>query len=132
MNGSSTIARRSVGNCGMSLRLLLGAAILTMAGLAQAGAHLVGSVPADNSVLAHAPSTISLNFSEPIRITGLSLQRGGAKQPTRIEVSAKAPANELEIPVTQLGPGGYTLNWRGIGADNQEVSGAVHFTISGK
>ncbi len=115
----------------VSLRVLPGAAMLAIAGLALADGHLAGSVPADNSVLAHAPSKISLDFSEPIRITGLSLQRGGDK-PKRIEISAKAPANELDIPVTQLGPGVYTLNWQGIGADNREVSGAVHFTISGK
>lgn len=119
-------------NSHMSFRVLLGAAMLTMAGLAQANAHLARSVPPDNSVLAHAPSKISLSFSEPIRITGLSLQRAGDKEPKRIEASATAPANALDIPVTQLGPGVYTLNWRGIGADNREVSGAVHFTISGK
>lgn len=110
---------------------LLGTALLTMTGLAQANAHLMSSVPADNSVLAHAPSQISLNFSEPIRITALSLQRQGGK-PQAIEVSARAPANELDIPVTQLGPGVYMLSWRGIGADNHETSGTVHFTISGK
>lgn len=132
MNSPSMIALRSVGNCSMSLRVLLGAAMLTMLGLAQADAHLARSVPADNSVLAHAPSKISLSFSEPIRITELSLQRGGDKELKRIEVSAKTPANALDIPVTQLGPGAYTLNWSGIGADNREVSGALHFTISGK
>jgi copper resistance protein C len=110
---------------------LPGALMLAIAGLARADAHLISSVPADNSVFAHAPSQISLNFSGPIRITALSLQREHDK-PTPIEVSAKAPANELDIPVTQLGPGAYTLNWRGIGADNHEASGTVHFTISGK
>jgi len=112
--------------------LLLGAATLTMAGFAHADAHLASSVPADNSVISHAPSQISLNFSAPIRITALSLQRHGEKEPKRIEVSAEAPANEIDIPVTQLGPGAYTLNWRGIGGDNHEASGTVRFTISGK
>jgi methionine-rich copper-binding protein CopC len=112
--------------------LLFCAATLTMAALAHADVHLASSVPADNSVIAYAPSQIELNFSAPIRITALSLQRKGEKEPTRIEVSAKAPANELDIPVTQLGPGAYTLNWRGIGRDNHEAAGTVHFTISGK
>jgi len=116
----------------MKLRtFLLSTGMLAVAGVAQADAHLTRSVPADNSVMAHAPSQISLSFSEPIRITSLTLQRDGDK-PTRIEVSAKAPANELDIPVTQLGLGAYTLNWNGVGADNHESSGTVHFTISGK
>src|SRR5262245_35999617 len=44
----------------MKLRVLLpGAVMLTIAGLARADAHLISSVPADNSVFAHAPSQIS-------------------------------------------------------------------------
>jgi methionine-rich copper-binding protein CopC len=111
---------------------MLAAALLALSGIAQAHTHLTKAVPADNSVLARPPSKITLYFSEPSRITAVTLQKDGDKEPRRVEALPKEPSDALGIPIVPLDPGKYALNWRAIGADNHVMSGTLHFTISGK
>lgn len=112
--------------------LTIGAAMLALTGIAQAHTHLQMAMPADNSVLASPPSQIMLHFSEATRLTALSIQKDGDKEPKSVSPLPKESATALSVPVAALAPGKYVVNWRVVGDDNHVMSGALHFTVTGK
>ena len=112
--------------------LILAGALVVLAGAAQAHTHLESATPADNAVLASAPSQVTLRFSEPTRLTALTIQKEGEKEPHRLQSLPKEQAKELNAPLAPLGAGKYTLNWRAIGADNHVMSGELHFSVAAK
>ncbi|MGH8239609.1 MAG: copper resistance CopC family protein, partial [Steroidobacteraceae bacterium] len=117
----------------MKVRLFaIASAVSAFAGLAQAHTHLESAMPADNSVLTSAPSQIMLHFSEPTRLTALTVQKDGEKEHKHIDALPKDASDALAIPVAPLAPGKYLVNWRVVGDDNHVMSGALHFTITGK
>jgi methionine-rich copper-binding protein CopC len=116
----------------MKFRSLVLASMLALASIAQAHTHLESATPADNSVLASPPQQIMLNFSEPTRLTALTLQKEGDEEPNRIEPLPSQSSDALRVPVPRLAPGKYVVKWRVIGDDNHVMSGSLHFTITGR
>jgi methionine-rich copper-binding protein CopC len=112
--------------------LTIGATLLALTGIVQAHTHLKMAMPADNSVLTSPPSQIMLHFSEATRLTALSIQKEGDKEPKIISPLPKESSAALSVPVAPLAPGKYVVNWRVVGADNHVMSGALHFTVTGK
>jgi methionine-rich copper-binding protein CopC len=112
--------------------LTLGAMMLALTGIAQAHTHLEMAMPADNSVLASPPSQIMLHFSEPTKLTALSIQKDADKEPKSISPLPKEASAALSVPVAALEPGKYVVNWRVVGNDSHVMSGALHFTVTGK
>ncbi|HKT71778.1 MAG TPA: copper resistance CopC family protein [Steroidobacteraceae bacterium] len=111
------------------VRTCAGLLLLTYAALAVAHAHLEQATPADGSVLSHAPSSLVLRFSEPVRVTALWLQKdAGAKQKVASLPSASAP--EITVPLPALSPGEYVVTWRVLSADGHVMPGSLHFTLS--
>lgn len=108
---------------------VLGAALL--AGPAFAHTHLKFAVPADGSTVESAPKQFVLAFTEPSRITMLSIQKEGAAEQKIAALPAAAVA-EAKIPAPKLEDGRYVLNYRVVGADGHVMSGKVNFTIGGK
>jgi copper resistance protein C len=108
------------------------AALAVLAGVAQAHTHLESATPADNAVLTSTPSQVTLRFSEPSRLTALTIQKEGEKEPHRIQALPKQLSKELSAPLTPLGAGKYTLDWRALGADNHVMSGKLRFTVAVK
>lgn len=106
--------------------------MLFLFGAAQAHTHLESSMPADQAVLTSVPTEIMLHFSEPTRVTALSIQKEGEKQQTAVSVLPKQASAAVSVPLEVGGPGKYKVMWRAIGADNHVMSGAVRFTVSGK
>jgi len=96
------------------------------AATAHAHAHLTSSDPGEGSS-GKSPGQIVLTFSEPARLTALSLQRKDAE--TRKLTLPTTTAARLTIPLSNLAPGSYTLEWRALGGDGHITSGAVHFTV---
>jgi len=117
----------------MKFRVLAAAsALFAVAGTVQAHTHLVSATPADNSVLASSPTQFMLHFSEPTRLTALTIQKDGDKEGKHIEGLPKDPSDALSIPVAPLAPGRYVVGWRAVGDDNHLMSGTLHFTITAK
>jgi methionine-rich copper-binding protein CopC len=112
--------------------LMLAGALVAMAGAAQAHTHLESATPADNAVLASAPPKVTLRFSEPARLTALTIQKEGEEASERIQGLPKEPSKELSAPLAPLGAGKYTLDWRALGADNHVMSGKLRFTVAAK
>src|SRR5688572_23680185 len=98
--------------------LMVAGALALLAGMAQAHTHLESATPADNAVLASAPSKVTLRFSEPSRLTALTIHKEGEKEPQRVQGLPKEPSKELSAPLAPLAAGKYTLDWRALGTDN--------------
>lgn len=112
--------------------LMLSAALLALSGTVEAHTHLKKSTPAENSVVATAPSQLALHFSEPTRLTAVSIQKDGDKESMHISALPAKASEDVSVPLEPLDPGKYTVTWRAIGDDNHVMSGALHFTVSGK
>jgi copper resistance protein C len=108
------------------------AAFLFCFSAAQAHTHLASSTPAEGAVLASAPKEIMLHFSEATRLTAVTIQKEGDKAQKTISALPKAATDHVTLPVEQLAPGKYNVEWRAVGADNHVMKGQLHFTVEGK
>ena len=109
---------------GFAIGLVLAALPLTL----WAHAQLVAASPANDAVLTQAPQNFKLQFSEPARLTALSLQKDN-EEPHRIGPLSSAPSALWVIAAPTLAPGGYTLNYRVLSDDSHIVSGSIKFRI---
>jgi len=103
----------------------------TLVGVPVALAHAVleSTDPVDGAVLAVAPATVSLVFSEPVApvASGTSLiDDGGATVSTTTSVRDRTVL--VALP-DQLADGTYVLSWRVISVDGHPVSGASTFVV---
>jgi methionine-rich copper-binding protein CopC len=120
----------NLGRLGGALALA-GLALFATAVPATAHTELQSSDPAEGATVATAPTSIKLTFGEavtvpkdPIQVTGPD----GAKW-TVGTVTLTGPV--VSAPVQATGPAGaYTVNYKVIADDGDEVTGAVHFTLS--
>ena len=97
---------------------------------AAAHAHLQQAQPADGSTVGSAPSEFTLQFSEPARLTALSVQKSGQSQAQPITPLPPAASARIVVPAPHLAPGVYELHYRVISADSHVMAGSVHFTIA--
>lgn len=113
-------------------RLIVGGlAAALLAGQAFAHTHLKFAVPADGSTVESAPTEFVLAFTEPSRVTALSIQKEGAPE-QKVAALPTAAAPEARILAPKLEEGRYVLNYRVVGADGHVMSGKVTFTVGGK
>jgi methionine-rich copper-binding protein CopC len=106
-------------------------AFASMATPALAHTHLNSTVPAHGSTVAAAPAEFVLNFSEPARLTALSIQKEGGVEQKIAALPASATAT-ARVVAPKLENGRYTLNYRVVGADGHVMNGKVTFTVGGK
>ncbi|MCM2479064.1 copper resistance CopC family protein [Serpentinimonas maccroryi] len=107
----------------LALHLLLAAPLLL------AHAQPEGSLPAHGSTVSGSPNRIAVWFDHPMRLTlfEVSGPRGvvpltqgpGRDALTRFETSPAAP----------LGPGRYTVRWRGLAADGHVMADEIYFNV---
>jgi copper resistance protein C len=109
--------------------LLLGAALLTCATVADAHAHLRGSMPADASTLSASPPSLELNFSEAALVTAASIQEAGGI-PRKLGPLPTRAAERVSLTLPALEPGAYVVSWRVLSADGHIMPGKIHFTIA--
>jgi methionine-rich copper-binding protein CopC len=98
----------------MYLNKLLSTALLALAltATAQTHTHLEKAMPANNAVLAESPRELMLHFSEATRLTALSIQKEGEKQPQALGSLPKEPSKVMTVPLSPLSAGKYTVSWR--------------------
>jgi copper resistance protein C len=104
--------------------------VLLFCGTAQAHTHLEGSTPADQATLASPPAEIELHFSEVTRLTALTIQKEGEKEPKSVDSLPKTASAHVKVPLAPLAPGKYSVNWRAVGGDNHVMSGKLSFTVA--
>jgi copper resistance protein C len=113
----------------MTRLILSSVAALVFSAAVAAHAHLQKSTPADKSVISAAPTTLALTFSLPVRLTAVTIQKGGGKSESLAPLPEK-PAASASIAVPKLTPGDYVVSWRAVSDDNHVMSGNVTFTLS--
>jgi copper transport protein len=119
---------------GVVLALLGGAlTVLVTAGPASAHASLVDTHPAAGSVLAHAPATVRLTFTEPVQVTAGAV---GITGPDGHPVDGLDPAADPDDGSTlvahlprPLPEGTYAVAWRVISLDGHPVTGSFAFAV---
>ena len=106
--------------------------ILALAGsagqIALAHTELSESVPADRAMLESAPEAVALNFSEPVRLTALTVQLDGAAKQSLGPLPADA-AEHFSVAVMALEDGHYTVSWRALSEDTHVMTGDFMFMV---
>jgi methionine-rich copper-binding protein CopC len=102
--------------------------LMSMSALTYAHTHLVKAVPPDGSTVSAPPAKFVLTFTEPARLTALSLQKD-AEPAKKLGPLPEARAAEISIPAPQMAAGKYILSWRAVGDDGHVVPGKVTFTV---
>ncbi|MFC9325877.1 FixH family protein [Kitasatospora sp. NPDC057015] len=123
--------RRLTGLLGILGALL--ALMIAGAGPASAHATLESTDPAQNSVLATAPGSVTLTFSESVSLSGDSvrvLDPAGKPVDTGNPGHADGHQNTARVGLTGgLGNGTYTVAWRAVSDDSHPVGGAFTFSV---
>lgn len=105
--------------------VVVGCAML--AGQCFAHATLIGSEPAEDSIVATAPGTVRLSFNEPVTPLAFKLFDPTGES---IDVTPTAQDSDLavELPAAR-GEGTYALSWRVASADGHPIGGTATFSI---
>jgi copper transport protein len=112
-----------------TLRLLAMTLAAFAAQSALAHTELTATVPADRATLAAVPEKLELSFSEPVRLTALTIQQGdAAKQSLGPLPSGNSRTFAVALP-TGLGEGHYAVTWRALSEDTHVVSGEFMFAV---
>ena len=106
-------------------------ALLVLAAPASAHAQLVSTQPASGAVLPSSPSSVSVRFDEAVgvRSDGLQLRDAAGKRVDHGGLRKVDAGRTIELPISDLQPGGYVLTWRVVSADGHPVGGGVTWRI---
>ena len=88
---------------------------------------LVSSNPAAGSTIGEPVEALELHFNPPARLNEVSVSGPGGVMPTMVH--AVGEASDYSIPLSGLGPGAYTVNWRAT-AQQREYFGSFEFAVS--
>jgi copper transport protein len=103
------------------------AALLFASSLA-AHSELTSSMPADKASVATAPKEVMLHFSEPVRLTSVSVTGSGG---TRQDLSGLPGerAKDFTVATPGLGDGQYEVTWRALSGDSHVMTGTFSFSV---
>lgn len=96
--------------------------------LAHAHTQLSSSIPANEAVVETAPEEVVLSFSEPVRLTAVSLE--SVDMSHSLEVDAAEPAEEFTVALPALMAGKHVIQWRVLSQDTHVMTGEIQFTVS--
>lgn len=91
-----------------------------------ASSILAGSTPAAGSVVATSVNELVLRFSPPARLAQVAVTGPDGTMPMMITPVGETGTYELPLP--DLDPGSYTVEWRATAAGN-EYQGSFNFTV---
>lgn len=112
-------------------RIMLAAAAALALSAAAGWAHSKKekTIPADGAVLEAAPETIGMTFDKPMRVTMLRLTDAEGAERAVTRSDGMAPVTAFEAAPAALGPGAYTVEWRGLAEDGHPMEGRFSFEI---
>jgi methionine-rich copper-binding protein CopC len=109
-------------------QLILIAIAGAAAQLAFAHAELSDSSPADRAMVESAPENVTLQFSEPVRLTALAIQKDGDQKRNLGPLSAET-SETFAVAVPTLEDGHYTVTWRALSDDTHVMTGEFMFMV---
>lgn len=109
--------------------------LFTLAGAspAFAHAHLTHSLPAAGAVIASAPKTLTLFFTEAVEPKFCKVQvvdSMGMHAETAAPQPVPGHPDELSVPVKFSMPGRYEVTWHALSVDTHKTQGSYSFTIA--
>ena len=87
---------------------------------------LISSNPAAGSTKRSPIEALQLHFDPPARLDEVTIGGPDGVMPTMVH--AVGEVSDYSIPLSGLGPGGYTVNWRAT-AHGHEHRGSFSFTV---
>lgn len=91
--------------------------------------NAVTTTPADNAMLAAAPTAFSVTFPHAMTLSSLKLT-GPSGQAMDVAVPGDAsPATTVRAPLPALAAGSYSAAWAAAGADGHQMNGVVRFMV---
>jgi copper transport protein len=110
--------------------LALGAA-LAPASPAAAHALLLRTEPAPQTTVKTAPSAVRLFFSEPVEVTfgAIRVFDVDGKRVDPGKINRVGDGSQVDVPLTGIKDGTYTVTWRAVSADGHPVSGGFTFYV---
>jgi len=111
----------------------IAAVLLAAAWTATAHAHsgLVSTTPADGATVDAELSEITLEFSQPVRVTLIRLNASEAPQAVEPETDLPASfVDTVEVDLPTLQPGSYETQWTAVAQDGHVLDGTFSFTIT--
>ena len=104
-------------------------AVLILTAPAFGHAKLRGSLPAAGAQLQAAPKSLTLTFSETVRLGVLTLSVDGKDIPVSIDRNAPA-AVQVTVALPALAAGSYQVRWSALSVDDGHVTqGTFTFSI---
>jgi methionine-rich copper-binding protein CopC len=96
---------------------------------ASAHSEKEATTPADGATLSDTPEMVHMVFDDPMRVTMVRLlNEDGAEMPLE-RGTGLDPSLEFHAEPEPLGPGAYTVEWRGLSSDGHAMSGRFSFEI---
>jgi methionine-rich copper-binding protein CopC len=96
---------------------------------ALAHTELTATVPENGATIAAAPENVELKFSEPVRLTALTIQIGDAEEQKLGPLPSEA-TKEFSLPLpAALDDGRYVVSWRALSEDTHVMNGEFVFGI---
>lgn len=95
----------------------------------QAHSEKKATTPADGVVLTGAPDTIGMTFDMPMRVTMVRLTGADGVEIALERSDGMAPVSEFTATPVAIGPGDYTVEWRGLAGDGHAMQGSFSFRV---
>jgi methionine-rich copper-binding protein CopC len=99
------------------------------AGAALAHTELKATIPADRAMIANAPENVELTFSEPVRLTALSIQRDREQKLSLGPLPSETTESFSVALPTTISDGHYVVAWRALSEDTHVMSGEFMFAV---
>ena len=112
-------------------RAFAAAALATLLTSASALAHSKSetTTPADGATV-EAVEALEMRFDGPMRIIKVTLTAGDEKIEIERETGMQPVREFRAVPASDLAPGTYEVEWRGMSADGHPMQGAFGFTVA--
>ena len=109
------------------------ATTLTALTLATTAAHAHSrseeTIPANGSAVA-AVEAIAMRFDAPMRVIRVTLTSNGDEVAIERETGMEPVIEFRAVPASDLAPGTYEVEWRGMSADGHPMQGRFGFTVA--
>ncbi|MEX2469292.1 MAG: copper resistance CopC family protein [Pseudohongiellaceae bacterium] len=111
---------------------MLALLLTVFSGTVAAHTALSESSPAEGAVLDKAPETLTLNFTESVRLlrAEVMILKGGESQKIDTGFQAQSSSSQQHtVSLPALNNGRYTVEWAVLGADAHPVEGTLTFSV---
>ncbi len=105
------------------------ALLATLSSGALAHSRVDTTVPENGALIAQAPTEVSLNFADDIRLTQVEVTHADHPSVQLDLGDQKSFDRSFTLPLESMGAGAYRIEWRGLGIDGHVMQGEFMFTV---